>query len=317
VTALAREVSRSGAALLLLAALCWGNVAGAGQPTELRWRPEWPRFRTAEAIFTGALLVPIAGALFLYPHPKANWHGGILFDDAARDALVLHEKSERDRAARVSDTIYHGLAVYPLLVDNALVAWGVHGSGDVALEMLGINLEAYALTGAIALSGEAIGRVRPAEHGCQADPTYSSKCNNPTAMNKSFMSGHTAISFTSAGLICAHHQNLPLYGGGWADTAACWLALAFSAGAGMLRVASDNHYTSDVLIGTGVGLASGYLLPTWLHYRGTTLQQSRALLQQLTSWLPKFHVPEAPTFSAVLAPRFASNYAGASLVGSY
>jgi hypothetical protein len=48
-------------------------MAGAGQPAELQWRPDWPRFRTAEALFTGALLVPIAGAVFVYPHPKANW----------------------------------------------------------------------------------------------------------------------------------------------------------------------------------------------------------------------------------------------------
>jgi membrane-associated phospholipid phosphatase len=268
-------------------------------------------------IFTGVLLVPIAGALFLYPHPKANWHGGIAFDEAARDALLLHDRSQRERAARVSDTIYHGLAVYPLLVDNALVAWGVHGSGDVALQMLGINLEAYALTGAIALSGEALGRVRPAERGCRADPGYSSKCNSPSAMNKSFMSGHTAISFTSAGLICAHHANLPLYGGGWADTAACWLALALSAGAGVLRVASDNHYTSDVLLGSAVGIASGYFLPNWLHYRAPTREQGRAQRQRWTSWLPRFRLPDSPTFYAVLAPRFASGYAGASLVGSY
>jgi membrane-associated phospholipid phosphatase len=317
VTALGREVWRSGAALLLLASLCWVNVAGAGQPTEVQWHAEWRRFRTAEAMLTGALLVPNAGALFVYPPPRASWHGGIWFDDAARDALVLHDHSEREHAARVSDAIYHGLAVYPPLVDDALVTWCVHGSGDVALEMLGIHLEAYARTGALALSGEALGRVRPPERGCPADPAYSSRCDSPTALNESFMSGHTAISFTSAGLICAHHGNLPLYGGGWADRTACWLALALSAGAGMLRVASDNHYTGDVLLGTGAGLASGYLLPSWLHYRGTTAQQGRALLQQWLSWLPEFRVPDSPAFHAVLAPRFASDYAGALLVGSY
>ena len=54
-----------------------------------------------------------------------------------------------------------------------------------------------------------------------------------------------------------------------------------------------------------------------MDYRGTTLEEGRALLQQWTSWLPEFRVPDSPTFYAVLAPRFASDYAGASLVGSY
>ena len=68
--------------------------------------------------------------------------------------------------------------------------------------------------------------------------------------------------------------------------------------------------------------APGEALPTWQHYRGTTLQQGRALLQQLVNWLPKFGASDSPAsdspaFYAVLAPRFASDYAGALLVGSY
>jgi hypothetical protein len=31
---------------------------------------------------------------------------------------------------------------------------------------------------------------------------------------QSFISGHTLMAFTGAGLICAHHSHLPLYGGG-------------------------------------------------------------------------------------------------------
>jgi membrane-associated phospholipid phosphatase len=36
---------------------------------------------------------------------------------------------------------------------------------------------------------------------------------------------------------------------------------------GAMRIASDNHWTSDVLVGHLTGYASGYLLPTLLYYQ--------------------------------------------------
>jgi membrane-associated phospholipid phosphatase len=287
-----------------------GSSPAADEPGSVTWNPDWPRFRTSEAVVTGAMLLPIAGAVFVYPHPDDNWHGGILFDDAIRDALVLGSRDGRDQSARYSDFIYHVLGLYPLLIDNALVTWGIHGAGDVALEMLGMNLEAYAITGAIVLTGESLGRVRPMEHGCNADPNYASKCGNPTALNKSFLSGHTAIAFTSAGLMCAHHQHLPLYGGGAGDLAACWVALAGSAAASVMRITSDNHYATDVLLGAGIGLASGYVLPSWLHYGfgkgGDT-----------GSVLPSLRGGEGSMLRALLAPRIGEGFLGAQLVGIY
>jgi len=288
----------------------WASEPAAAEPASVSWDPDWPRFRTSEAIVTGAMLLPIAGAVFLYPHPDDNWHGGILFDDWVRDALVIESRDGRDQTAFYSDLVYRYLPLYTLLVDNALVTWGIHGAGDVALEMLGMNLEAYAIAGAIVLTGESLGRVRPAEKGCATDPDYSSKCDNPSAMNKSFMSGHTAIAFTGAGLMCAHHQHLPLYGGGAGDIAACWLALGASAAAGVMRITSDNHYTTDVLLGSAIGLASGYMLPNLLHYGSGSSRRTQ-------SWLPSFRGGEDSTFRALLAPRFGSSFLGAELVGSY
>src|SRR5687768_5130135 len=71
-----------------LALLAIGGSANA-EPPPVVWNEAWPRFRTAEAIVTGAMLVPIAGALFLYPKPSDNIQGGFLFDNAVRGALVL------------------------------------------------------------------------------------------------------------------------------------------------------------------------------------------------------------------------------------
>src|SRR6187402_2203167 len=80
--------SRVGMALTsALVSSLWASEPAAAEPASVSWDPDWPRFRTSEAIVTGAMLLPIAGAVFLYPHPDDNWHGGILFDDWVRDAL--------------------------------------------------------------------------------------------------------------------------------------------------------------------------------------------------------------------------------------
>jgi membrane-associated phospholipid phosphatase len=296
--------------LALLITLEIQSAPAAAAAPRVQWNESWPRFRASEAALTGAMLLPIAGALFLYPEPDANLHGGFLFDNAIRNALVQGSRSGRDRAARWSTYPYWGLLAFPLLVDTALVTAGVHGSGDVALEMLAMNLESFAISGGIALTFQKLGRVRPAERGCRTDPNYSGKCDDPTGLNQSFMSGHTAIAFTGAGLTCAHHKNLPLYGGGAPDRAICLLTLAAASSTGVLRLVSDNHYASDVLLGAGLGIASGYLLPEWLHYTSEGGSNGSGGL------LPTFRSSDS-RWLAVLAPHVGPDYTGVILLGLY
>jgi membrane-associated phospholipid phosphatase len=279
------------------------------EPT-LEWNEDWPRFRTSEAVVTGLMLLPIAGALFLYPHPDDNMHGGVLFDDAVRDALVADSKEGRSTAAQWSNWPYLGLLAFPLVVDTALVTWGIHGAGDVALEMLAMNLESFAITGAVALTFQKHGRVRPLEKGCASDPDYAGKCDDPVALNQSFMSGHTAVAFTGAGLTCAHHRHLPLYGGGAPDVAICVATLAAATATGVLRVVSDDHYSTDVLLGAALGLGSGWLLPELLHYGGG------AEKKQSGSLLPVFR-PEGSTLTAIVAPELTPGFLGLTLRGGY
>jgi membrane-associated phospholipid phosphatase len=251
--------------VVVCSSLLLAGTAFAGSGT-VHWNPAWPRFRPSEYALTAGLAFNVAQALFLYPAPKANWEGGILFDDAVRDAILLRNRDDRQTAAKVSDDIYYALAAYPLVVDTALVTWGIHGAGDVAFQMMLINLESYALSGAIALTTEKLGRVRPMGRECKSDPHYDGKCESPAHLNASFLSGHTTISFAGAGLMCAHHTNLPLYGHRVADIGACAVGLAAATTGGVLRVMTDNHYASDVLLGAGVGLFGGYVWPMLWHY---------------------------------------------------
>jgi membrane-associated phospholipid phosphatase len=251
--------------LAVVSSLLFASAARADSAT-VRWDPAWPRFRPSEYALTAGLAVNVAMAAFIYPPPKPNWEGGILFDHVVRDAIVLGSPQSRNTAALVSDDIYYALATFPLIVDTAIVTWGVHGAGDVAFQMMLINFESYALTGVLALTGEKLGRVRPMAEECAKDPNYATNCRSGGNINASFLSGHTTIAFAGAGLMCAHHTHLPLYGNKVADALACVTGLAAATTAGVLRVMSDNHYASDVLLGSGIGIFGGYVWPMLWHY---------------------------------------------------
>ncbi|MFT7334720.1 MAG: membrane-associated phospholipid phosphatase [Porticoccaceae bacterium] len=70
--------------------------------------------------------------------------------------------------------------------------------------------------------------------------------------NLSFPSGHTAIAFTNAALLFREYKE-----------SSFWYASSgflFATATGIFRVANNRHYSSDVLTGAGIGLASGILV---------------------------------------------------------
>jgi membrane-associated phospholipid phosphatase len=71
---------------------------------------------------------------------------------------------------------------------------------------------------------------------------------------------------TGAGLLCVYHEELPLYGGGAWDVAACVEGITVGVGVGVLRLMADRHYVSDVMVGGAIGFVSGYALPRLLHF---------------------------------------------------
>lgn len=84
---------------------------------------------------------------------------------------------------------------------------------------------------------------------------------------QAFWSGHTTIVAASAGLVCANHQYIPLWGSSAADAGACGLASTAALVTAVSRLAADRHYASDVIVGLGIGFGFGYGVPTLLHYR--------------------------------------------------
>ncbi len=248
----------------------WSNVARADQQETVEWSEDWPRVRLIEVVNIAALTV---GSLAINASPVNNnssWDGPILFDKPVRELLRSRNPATQEFAGNLSDRLYQGMVLAPYVIDNYIVALGVHQNADVALQMTLINMQSLGLSGVMALGSEhAVGRKRPYVRECagpdRADSVGFNHCDD-RADPQSFFSGHAAATFTMAGLTCIHHQNLPLYGGGLPDVLACYVMLGLATSTAVLRLTVDRHWATDIVVGAGVGLANGYLLPAWLHY---------------------------------------------------
>jgi membrane-associated phospholipid phosphatase len=253
----------------------------------LHWHGHWRPVGIREYV-----TIPLLGAAFLslqfVPGPRAaRWNEPILFDGAVRDGLRIQSSSGRRLAGDVSDAIFVVETLHPVVLDPLLVAWWQRQSPQVAWQMFVINAQAYAFSLLLNdVTKRLTARTRPwvGVGNCRQDAS-GEECGTD-GRYRSFYSGHAAVTATGAGLICAHHTQLSLYQDPWLDGGTCALAVAGTAVTGAMRVASDNHWASDVVIGHLVGYVSGYLLPTLLYYK-----EFRTA--------PDEHTTMAPTFAAL------------------
>jgi len=104
-----------------------------------------------------------------------------------------------------------------------------------------------------------VGRARPFTIG--ATPELIAQGNDPPDAYISFFSGHTLLAFSSvsAAATLARLRGYKLWWLTWA------VGLPIAATTGVLRIAADKHWATDVLLGSIVGVAAGVLMPTFLH----------------------------------------------------
>ncbi len=252
-----------------LAAMSVASVAQASEPPArppLQWNPEWPRFRTLEYVASGAFIALGIGSLFLEPTAGA-WSQRNGFDEAFRDTFRLRSASDRSTTRAISDVLLFGTLSFPFIVDVVAVAGLGHGNTDVARQLTFMNVETLAVSIGLQtfISGLA-SRERPYGRSCGTEDSPPDGFCEGKRRYLSFYSGHATAVFTVAGLTCAHHQNLPLYGGGVADGFACGAVVAAAFATATFRITSDEHHASDILLGSGLGFLAGYGLPTFLHY---------------------------------------------------
>lgn len=246
-----------------------GAEVDASSRRPVAWNKDWPRFQSLEYALTPLLLGGGLALRFAAEPPKERaLRGGVLIDEALQSAVAVPEPGfARSFWIGVSEASFYGAMAHPF-IDAVVVAGAVHGSPDVAWQMLMINMEAFAVMGlGIFATQLAYPRERPYGPLCdeRGERAVDSGCDRGERW-RSFPSGHVAIAVTGAMLACQHHARLPLYGGGVGDSAACWGALALAAGNAIGRIAANKHYLSDVIVGIGVGLFAGYVVPAALHY---------------------------------------------------
>jgi membrane-associated phospholipid phosphatase len=85
--------------------------------------------------------------------------------------------------------------------------------------------------------------------------------------NLSFPSGHTALAFTNAGLLYYEYKDSNLW---YASS-----GFLFATATGVLRIANNKHYTSDVLTGAGIGLASGLIVSYWNPFKSMSFGKKK------------------------------------------
>jgi hypothetical protein len=250
------------------------RAAAAADPDGVQWSPDWPRVHIWEVGAAAALTVGDTLYEDHVPLPsKASWHGGILFDDWARGVFRGDSASVQSTASTLSDGFFKIGALVPFVVDDYFAALSIHQNVEVAAQLAVIDLEALGFSGIVSLAAEhGIGRARPYTLSCgpnnqvlDAQGHFMQECGVGND-NRSFFSGHAAATGTVAGLVCIHHQHLPLFGGGLADLAPCLGMIGISAATGILRLVYDEHWASDVIVGWADGFLSGYVLPAVLHF---------------------------------------------------
>jgi membrane-associated phospholipid phosphatase len=182
--------------------------------------------------------------LFIDSPPQPKWKGGIAWDDELRDALKYETKENREIANSFSD-YFMGTS----LAAPTILALFTEDRWERGLVVANAILTQAFLNNVMK---KGIARERPFVRGCKKDKIYGD-CRSAT-QNESFYSGHSALSSTGAGILCAQEFD------GW-----CLIGATVSLTTGYLRIAADKHYFSDVLTGFAMGALVGYILPKIEH----------------------------------------------------
>lgn len=251
---------------MTLLALSSPAMADDGKPTQHRLVWKYPRFRLWEYIAAGAVSAGNIGFEVAYSaQPKDKWTSPILFDSAARNFFRGGTAESRLLADDISDYLWHYSTYYVLLDGLVTPLVSDKFNYDVAFQLTLLNWQAVGATGLLArLAHVTVGRTRPSLQGCTNEEGAENKCEFRGA---SFIAGHAAMTSANAGLACANHQNLKLYGGGIPDAAVCPLMVTAAASVGILRIIADKHWLSDTVVSWVLGGSIGYGMPYFLHYR--------------------------------------------------
>jgi membrane-associated phospholipid phosphatase len=177
-------------------------------------------------------------------------------DASVQSALRWNDTSAANLASNL------GAYVFVPLTSLGLLSLDAQREGRLD-ELPGDGLviaEAVALNGALTqIVKFAVGRERPFVHELPVDQKPLTA--HPADNNVSFYSSHTSFAFSLA-VATATVASMRRYR--WAPV--IWaVGLAGAATTGYLRIAADQHYFTDVLVGAAAGSAIGFGVPYGFH----------------------------------------------------
>jgi len=220
---------------------------------------------TADAnldLYNGVAFAVAGGMVSFLGEPSQRWSAINGFDDEARDGLRLGSPGVRRRADLASDlTLVASLAVMPAL--SIAVQYGRTGDCAETWDMATDFVESFGLALFLSESVKlASGRARPFVRRCGPSAPSDATCHGDDRY-RSFVSGHSILAATGAGLTCAWSIRKRAWGDSIAARSApCAMGIALATATGGLRIAADRHWMTDVLSGFAIGSVVGWF-DTW------------------------------------------------------
>jgi membrane-associated phospholipid phosphatase len=150
------------------------------------------------------------------------------------------------------------------VLSSGLVAFAPESRGLCLVEDVSAMAEAVVVAGLLNQAVKFLAR-RQRPFADELSPEEREEiCQRPgkcVDLNLSFYSGHSTLTFSTA--VAA--GTIALRRGYGSATAAYVFGLSGAALTAYLRVAAGKHYLSDVLLGSALGVAAGFIVPSFVH----------------------------------------------------
>ncbi|MGV3622650.1 MAG: phosphatase PAP2 family protein [Archangium sp.] len=232
-------------------------------PHQLKWEPRVD-IPVTTALVGGWVLSEFAFKKQLGA-PACRWCATNGFDVGIRSIFnpSMQPSADGIAAPHIASNLVGFVSLPILMVGlDVLFSWREGGSIETFLVDVLIVLETtFSALAVNQFVKFAVGRGRPYTVGA-SEEVYASG-HDVADNNLSFFSGHATFTFALASS-AATVATLRGYKFAWLMWA---VGIPLATATSILRLAADKHWTTDILIGSAFGLATGILMPTFLHGR--------------------------------------------------
>lgn len=274
-----------------------GNRDARGDTTRVHAASPYPDLRKTRELEISGLGVGFAVTGALQAHGRLIPPSGFDPRDIAWGVDRRTVDNYNPAAATASDWTADASILFPLVLGLATVrpAGGWRGFGRRSV----LYGETFLVSQGLTFLGKTtFGRPRPYAYRSEDQrPGHPSDEPASAGTFQSMPSGHSSSAWTGVAIGLTEHL-LHRPQADWMERVSVGVLGGALAGAtSALRVTAGQHFPSDVLVGAGIGIATGVALPLW--HRGDRPMPSRSAWLQMTGG-----VVAGATLGAVVARRY-------------